>query len=91
MHSQTESELDRTILEVKHLLLRIANLPAANPDAIDAKGQLVGSELGIDSIDLLELIVELDKTYGLKIKNNEEGRKVLRNVHSIAENILLLK
>ena len=43
--------------------------------------------LGLDSIDALELIVLLEKKYGLKINTAEEGKKVLHSVHTMAEHI----
>jgi acyl carrier protein len=41
--------------------------------------------LGLDSIDALELIVLLEKRYGLKLGTAEEGKKVLKSVRSMAD------
>ena len=49
---------------------------------------LFGDELGLDSIDALEIIVLLEKDYGVKIENQEEGQKVFKSVRSIAQFIL---
>jgi acyl carrier protein len=40
--------------------------------------------LGLDSVDALQLVVALDKTYGLKIVNPETARQILQTVVSIA-------
>ena len=79
--------LDGLILDVKKLLLEVSNLPDTTPETLDARASLFADGLGLDSIDVLELVVALDKRYGLKIKNDEKGREVLHDVQSIAEAI----
>ncbi|MBC7659162.1 MAG: acyl carrier protein [Chitinophagaceae bacterium] len=79
--------LDGLIFEVKKLLLELSNLPDRTPESIDDRASLFADGLGLDSIDVLELVVALDKRYGLKIKNDQKGREVLHNVRSIAEAI----
>jgi acyl carrier protein len=54
------------------------------PDDIVEQDQLVGGELGIDSIDVLELVMMIDKDYGVKIDNKELGEKVFANLTSLA-------
>ena len=49
---------------------------------------LFGSELGLDSIDAFELIVLLEKHYGIKITDPEKGKKILYSVDSMAEHII---
>ncbi len=41
--------------------------------------------LGLDSVDALQLVVALDKSFGLKIRDPEAAKEILRNVNSIAE------
>lgn len=79
--------LDSLIYDVKKLLIEVSNLPDLTPEAIDSQTSLFAEGLGLDSIDVLELVVALDKKYGLKIKNDEPGRAVLHNAQSIAEAI----
>lgn len=78
---------DGLVLEVKKLLLEVSNLPGRTPETLDADASLFADGLGLDSIDVLELVVALDKRYGLKIRNDENGRQILRDVRSIAEAI----
>lgn len=75
------------VAEVTNLLLQVANLPHQSPDKLDPEMSLFATGLGLDSIDVLELVVTIDKRYGLKIKNDEAGRQVLRSVRSIADAI----
>ena len=44
---------------------------------------LFGEGLGLDSVDALQLVVALDKTFGLKIKDAEMAKGVLKNINSI--------
>lgn len=79
--------LDGLTLEVKKLLIEVSNLPDRTPESLDNNTSLFADGLGLDSIDVLELVVALDKRYGLKIKNDDKGREVLHNVQSIAHAI----
>ncbi len=79
--------IDILLLEVKSILLDVANLPDLSIETLDVDMPLFDEGLGLDSIDVLELVVRLDRNYGLKIKNDEKGRHVLRNVRCIAEAI----
>ena len=72
-----------SLLEVKELILSVANLKHRTPDSVADEESLFQGGLGLDSIDVLELAVELDKKYGLKVKNTEVGRKALQNPLSI--------
>ncbi len=73
--------------EIKQLLLEVSNLPGMTPDRIDDQLSLFQDGLGLDSIDILELVVALDKRYAIKVRNDEIGRNVLRNVSTIAQAI----
>ena len=81
--------LDGLIFEVKKLLIEVSNLPGRTPETLDPKTSLFADGLGLDSIDVLELVVALDKRYGLKIKNDDRGRETLHDVQSIAQAIFL--
>lgn len=54
---------------------------------IDPAAPLFIEGLGLDSIDALELLVLLEKKYGITIQPEEDGRKILSSVDSIAEYI----
>ena len=77
--------------EVKALLVKVANISHKTATQIENDEPLFQDGLGLDSIDALELAVELDKRYSLKIKNNEAGLAVLQNVNTIAQAIFQTK
>lgn len=85
--AERNAKLEKYISEVKQLLLEVTNLKGITADSIDETSPLLEQGLGLDSIDILELVVRLDKRYGMKIRNDENGRQVLQNVRCIAEAI----
>ena len=72
--------------ELKLKLIKALNLDGMTPDEIDDKAPLFGDEgLGLDSIDVLELIVLLEKEYGIRIANPKDGKGIFSSVESMAE------
>jgi acyl carrier protein len=80
-------ELNELKEDLKIRIIDTLNLPDTNPDDIPDDGQLVGSDLGIDSIDVLELVVMIDETYCVRIETKEEGEMIFRSINSLAEHI----
>ena len=74
-------ELKNTL---KQQIIESLNLEGMKPADIDDNAPLFGDGLGLDSIDSLELMVLLERNYGIKIEDAREGRKVLESVHSMA-------
>ncbi|MGY8951938.1 MAG: phosphopantetheine-binding protein [Flavobacteriales bacterium] len=70
---------------LKAQIIEQLNLEDMSPINIDADDQLFGDGLGLDSIDALELIVLLEKHYGIKIEDPKEGQKIFLSIRSIAE------
>ena len=79
--------MEELVLELKKEIIAALNLEDVTPEDMDADAPLFGtdSELGLDSIDALELIVLLDKKYGIKLKDPSEGRNVFKSVHVMAQ------
>ena len=77
-------ELKNTL---KQQIIESLNLQGMKPEDIDDNAPLFGEGLGLDSIDSLELMVLLERNYGIKIEDAREGRKVLTSVQSMAEYI----
>lgn len=75
--------MEDLIKELKTKIVESMKLEIS-PDEIDSDAALFGEGLGLDSIDVLELVVMLDRHYGIKIVNMDEGRKALASVRSIA-------
>ncbi|MDB4285713.1 phosphopantetheine-binding protein [bacterium] len=79
--------MENLIANLKEEIIEQLNLEDLEPDEIGDDEPLFGGELGLDSIDALELIVMLEKGYGLKIESPEAGRKIFQSISSIASYI----
>lgn len=79
-----DAELRMKIKEVIVKSLRLEMPPAEIADSIP----LFGEGLGLDSIDALELVLEIERTFGTAITDDQIGNRVLRSVDSIAEFIV---
>jgi acyl carrier protein len=77
--------MEELITKLKHEIVALLNLENVNPTDIKTDAPLFNDGLGLDSIDALELIVLLQKNYGVKLNNAEEGKKVFSSIRSIAE------
>lgn len=75
---------DELLEELKIKLIDILNLPDVTPADFDENAQLVGGELGIDSIDVLEMVVMVEKDYGIIINSQEVGEKVFSSLAALA-------
>ena len=74
--------------QLKEQIISYLNLMDITPDDFGDDTQFFGSELGLDSIDSLELVVLLEREYNIKIENPAEGRKVLVDINHMADYIL---
>jgi acyl carrier protein len=74
-------------LELKKQIVKFLNLLSVKPEDIKDDEPLFGEGLGLDSIDSLELIVLLDREYGIKINDPKEGRKILVDINTMSEYI----
>lgn len=80
--------MEQLITEVKLKLIEALNLDGMMPEDIDNHAPLFGDDgLGLDSIDVLELIVLLEKNYGIRIDNPAKGRQVFQSVAVMADYI----
>ncbi len=79
--------MDALTEELKGKLIGILNLTDVQPADIDENAQLVGGELGIDSIDVLEMVVMVEKEYGVVINNKDIGEKVFSTLTALADYI----
>lgn len=80
--SQTVDELAQ---ELKQELIRQLNLEDMLPADFNEHTPLFGEGLGLDSIDSLELVVLLDRNYGIKLKDPKEGRQIFYSIRTMAE------
>jgi acyl carrier protein len=77
--------MDDLIDELKRKIIAALKLEDVRPEQIDAAAPLFGSGLGLDSIDALELVVMLERDYGIVIKDAAVSRDALASVHALAE------
>ena len=80
--------MNELIEELKSKLISLLNLTDLTPHDFDEHAQLVGGDLGIDSIDVLEMVVMVEKDYGVVINNQEVGEKVFSSLAALAGYIL---
>jgi acyl carrier protein len=79
---------DDLIQGVKNLIIQRLKLVDMTPEMIDRDAPLFGEGLGLDSIDALELVLGLEKEYGVIIPDAEVGKRVFQSVRTIAQYIL---
>lgn len=80
---------DQILMEhLKQQIIDVLSLEDLKPDDIDTDAPLFVEGLGLDSIDALELILLLQKEYGIKIEDPKERRNVLQSVRTMADFIL---
>lgn len=72
--------------ELKEALIESLNLEDITPEEIENDAPLFGDEgLGLDSIDALEIILVLERNYGIRIANPAEGKSIFYSVRTLAE------
>ena len=78
---------DNLLNELKRKIVSCLNLQDIPPDDIDPDERLVGGRLGIDSIDVLEMVMMIEKDYGVVIDNKELGTRVFATLRALADHI----
>jgi len=73
--------------ELKAKIIEQLNLEDVSVADIADDDALLGDGLGLDSIDALELIVMLDKDYGIRLSDPKEGKKIFESVQVMADYI----
>ena len=79
--------MENLINDLKVKIIEILNLEDVSVEEIKNDDPLFGDGLGLDSIDALELIVLLDKEYGIKITDPKEGKTIFQSVKIMADYI----
>jgi acyl carrier protein len=77
-------------LEIKKLIMDTLNITDVKPEDVDDEKPLFGSDnaLTLDSVDAIEIIMALQRTYGIRIADQTTARYVIRSVNSIGDFIL---
>ena len=80
------------ILKLKKEIIEVLNLEELTPEDIDENAPLFGVEgIGLDSIDVLELIVLMKNNYDINITDPNQGEKIFSSVNTMAEYIRKVK
>lgn len=82
-----ETKLAEIREKLKVLLVDQLSLDDVTPEEIEDDGELFGEGLGLDSLDAVEIVVLLQRNFGLEVKDMEQSREVFRSVNTLAEYI----
>ncbi len=77
--------MDALKQELKERIINALNLEDISLEEIKDNDPLFGDGLGLDSIDALELIVLLDKEYGIKLADPKQGKEIFQSVETMAQ------
>lgn len=77
--------------QLKEQIIEALNLEDITPADIENAAPLFGEGLGLDSIDALELLMILDKQYGIKFASKDESKKALASIDAMAEYVMAHK
>lgn len=73
--------------QLKHLIIKSLRFPDLKPKDLPNDQQLLGSGLDIDSVDILQLIVDIERHFGIKLVTDEFDREAWKDLSSLAETI----
>ena len=79
--------MEKLILKLKEEIIDVLNLEDVKPEDINESAPLFGEGLGLDSIDALELIVLMEKNYGIKLKDPNQGKEIFKSIKVMADYI----
>jgi acyl carrier protein len=79
------------ITQVKRVIVDGLHLDHLSPDQIDDDLPLFGDALGLDSVDALELVLEVERHFAVTIEDDEQGRAVLQTARTLADYIAACK
>jgi acyl carrier protein len=71
-------------IKLKEEIISVLNLEGVKPESIDENAPLFGEGLGLDSIDALELIVLMEKNYGIKLTDPSQGKQIFASISTMA-------
>jgi len=75
------------IQKVKQMIIESLRIEGMSPDEIETDAPLFGEGLGLDSIDALQLVVAMEKDFGVVVPDAATGTKVFASVRSMADYI----
>ncbi len=83
--ASTQSAAERALAE---LIVAAVNLEDVRPEDVDPEAPLFGDGLGLDSIDALELALEISKRHGVQLRaDDEENRRIFASLRALSAHI----
>ncbi len=83
--AMTQTNFER---EVAEMIVTALNLDNVDPASVDPQAPLFGAGLGLDSIDALEIALEISKRYGFQIRSDDEdNRRIFGSLSALAAHI----
>lgn len=79
------------IEELKKLIIEKLRLEGVKPEDINEEAQLFGGDLGLDSVDALELAMHIEQIYKIKISEEEMAKEAFQSVKALANFIMRQK
>lgn len=76
--------MEELIYQLKQQIIEALNFEGMKPEDIDSAAPLFGEGLGLDSIDALELLVLLEKNYGIKLSDPAASKEILKSINTMA-------
>ncbi len=80
-----EAKLAEIREKLKVLLVDQLSLEDITPDEIEDDAELFGEGLGLDSLDAVEIVVMLQRNFGMEVKDMEKSREVFRTISTLAD------
>jgi acyl carrier protein len=84
MGDQKEMELSEIRKKLKELLVENLSLEDVSPEEIKDDEILFGEGLGLDSLDAVEIVVLLQRNFGIEVKDMKEGQKIFYSIDTLA-------